>query len=137
MEKSNDSSFSKSDHNDPKQKQKEIWVLISSIQNISYIHTSIKNPYNHNEDKLDSNSNDSYVRSSLENILDVNLSTRGKDTLQIKLMAINSVLWKIDEQCISEIREEIKEENKEINNSNHLEWDEDPFNLQIVILMRN
>ena len=130
MEKSNDSSSSKSDHNDPKQKQKEIWVLISSIQNISYIHTSIKNPHNHNEDKLDSNSNDSYVRSSLENILDVNLSTRGKDTLQIKLMAINSVLWKIDEQCISEIREEIKEENKEINNSNHLEWDDDPFNLQ-------
>ena len=79
---------------------------------------------------MDYNSNDSYVRSSLENILDVNLSTIGKDTLQIKLMAINSVLWNINEQCISEIREEIKEENKEINNSNHLEWDDDPFNLQ-------
>ena len=130
MDKGQDSWSSESDNTYLKLKRKETWVLISSIQNITYIHTSIRNIYCHKDDELDSNSDDLQVESNLENIVDVNLGTRGKDTLQFKLMAINSILGKIDEKSITEIKEETKEEDKEINDSHHLRSDEDPFNLQ-------
>ena len=65
----------------------------------------------------------------MKNIADVNLSTRGKDKLQIKLMVINFILGKTDEKNITEIKEEIKEKDKETIDSNHLRSYEDPFRL--------
>ena len=69
---------------------------------------------------MNSNSDDLQVESNLKNIVDVNLSTWGKGKLQTKLMAISSVLGKIDEKSITKIKEEIKEESKEINDSHQL-----------------
>ena len=55
MDKSQDSWSYESDNTYIKLKHKETWVLISNIQNITYIHTSIRNFYCYREDELNSN----------------------------------------------------------------------------------
>ena len=80
-------------------------------------------------DECKFDSDDSFIDSNIDNIVDINASTKGKDESQIKLLAINSLLSKIEEQK-TEIKEEIKYESTEINREHCFGSEEDPFYLQ-------
>ena len=130
MEENKKSSSSESENANLQSKYKEIWVLISSINDNTSIHTSIRKFCFKKEDECNFDSDDSCIDSNIDNIVDINASTKGKDEGQIKLLAINSLLSKIEEQKITEIKEEIKYESTEINRERCFGSEEDPFYLQ-------
>ena len=125
MELKEDSLSDSSEEARPTAARRPISILISSFNNKASIHTSIQSFEDDGEVKFRANIQISQQTASNDDIVDICLKTKKKNSADIKLIAINSLLNGIGEQPISLIREESKEDPHQNNLVNRLETSEE------------
>ena len=118
-----------SDKNKSSSKKRCIRLLISSLNNQTFIHTSIKNSDNDFNVDADSRWEELGLMNVKHNIDDINLTTKKMNPNQIKSLAINLLLNNTQISPIFNIEEEVKTDTLENNFESIKESDDEDCGL--------
>ena len=130
MQSINDSSFSLSENSDKITNPLGIWVLLSWVDNIISIHTTIKKFANDQDWGLYSEGLNFKEKGITHNVIDVSLITKWKNIIEVKEQSINCILNKIEGDQIKLSKDVGEDLYQEIVDFSILKPNDDPFLLK-------